>query len=294
METLTELYCLVDDFYQAYERTREARQLGDGKKRRGRKAVMSLSEQATILILFHQSRYRDFKSFYTKHVEEHLRVEFPDRLSYGRFIQRLPEVRDLLAVFLQSLFGPCTGISFIDSTPLAVCDIHRAANHRVFAQLAARGKTSMGWFFGFKLHLVVNDRGQLLSLRVTPGNTHDTKPVLSLTEGLFGKLFGDKGYLGRPLQEQLRTRNIHLITPIRNNMKNRLVVMSDKLLLRKRVLIEAIIDQLKNVSRIEHTRHRSPASFAVHLLSGLIAYSLQPKKPSLSWHHVNLAYAAIS
>jgi hypothetical protein len=152
----------------------------------------------------------------------------------------------------------------------------------VFKGLAERGKTSTGWFFGFKLHLIFNDRGDLLNLMLTPGNVDDRKPVPKMAHRLFGKLFGDKGYLSQKLfEELLLTFHVQLVTGIRSNMKNALMPLMDKLLLRKRAIIETIIDQLKNISQIEHSRHRSPTNFLVNLICGLIAYCHQPKKPSL-------------
>ena len=152
----------------------------------------------------------------------------------------------------------------------------------MFAGLAARGKTSVDWFFGFKLHLVVNERGELLNVQITPGNTDDRTPVPELLQQVFGRVFGDKGYISQPLSAQLRqTSGIRLVTKVRRKMKNRLVPLADRVLLRRRGLIESVIDQLKNIAQIEHSRHRSPANFAVNLMAGLIAYCHQPKKPSL-------------
>ncbi len=186
-----------------------------------------------------------------------------------------------LLASLQTRYGACTGISFIDSTSLEVCDPKRINLHRVFATDAKRGKTSMGWFFGFKLHLAVNDQGDLLACCLTPGNVDDRKPVPSMVKTVRGKLFGDRGYISAPLTQLLFEQGLHLITRLRKNMKNHLMHLSDKLLLRKRASIESIIDQLKNISQIEHSRHRSPTNFVVHLISGLIAYSHQDKKPGL-------------
>jgi len=147
----------------------------------------------------------------------------------------------------------CTGVSFVDSTSLTVCHNARIAQHRVFAVDARRGKTSVGWFYGFKLHLVVNDRG----------------------------------YISQALAEQLfTTQGIALITKVRQNMRERVLAATDKLLLRKRAIIESVNDQLKNICQIEHTRHRSPYNFLAHLLAGLVAYCHQPKKPSL---HLDMA-----
>lgn len=143
----------------------------------------------------------------------------------------------------------------------------------------------MGWFYGFKLHLIVNDRGELLSLMLTPGNVDDRKPVPNLVEDLFGKLFADKGYISQPLFDRLlQTFNVQLITKLRSNMKNRLLPLADRVLLRKRSIIETIFDQLKNISQIEHSRHRSPTNFLVNVLCGLIAYCHKPLKPSLGLH----------
>lgn len=139
----------------------------------------------------------------------------------------------------------------------------------------------MGWFYGFKLHLAVTDRGELLACCLTPGNVDDRQPVPSMVKRLRGKLFGDRGYISAPLAALLFEQGLQLITRLRKNMKNQLMPLSDKLLLRKRAIIESIIDQLKNIWPIEHSRHRSPTNFVLHLLAGLIAYSHQEKKPGL-------------
>jgi len=279
---LLELFCHVDDFCQTFLPHWQGAQLASGLRQRRRARGLSVSEVMTILIRFHQSHYRDFKAFYTEHVLQHLRAEFPGLVSYTRFVEFIPETLIPLCVYLRACCGACSGVSFLDSTTLAVCHNRRIHQHKVFAGLAARGKTSVGWFFGFKLHLVFNDQGELLNIALTPGNVDDRKPVPKLVRRLFGKLFADKGYLSRPLFEQLLTTfGIQLITKLRRNMRNQLMPLSDKLLLRKRAIVESIIDQLKNISQIEHTRHRSPFNFLVNVLCGLIAYCHQPKKPSL-------------
>ncbi len=186
-----------------------------------------------------------------------------------------------LCAYLHTVQGTCTGISFIDSTKLSVCQNPRIAQHRVFAGKAARGKTSTGWFFGFKLHLVINDQGELLSWCLTRGNVDDRRPVPGLITMLAGKLFGDKGDISATLAEQLRALGIELMTKVRKNRAPRELGAADKLLLRRRSIIESVNDQLKNISQIEHTRHRSPVNFLVTVVCGLIAYCHQPRKPSL-------------
>ena len=237
----------------------------------------------TIIIYFHQSQYRNFKTYYTEHVCKHLKTEFPNLVTYERFVILMPSVFGPLSAYLKSLYGHCSGVSFIDSTALGVCNNRRIHNHKVFEGVAERGKGSMGWFYGLKLHLVVNDRGEILTCQLTPGNIDDRKPVPALCKHLFGKLIADRGYISQPLfKHLLETFNIQLITRLKKNMKNRLMSLIDKLLLRKRAIIESVVDQLKNISQIEHTRHRSPINAFINIIAGLIAYCHQPKKPSLN------------
>jgi len=285
MDSLLELFCDVDDFCKSFLPKWQQLQLANGWLQRRRKRSLNISEIMTILIAFHQSHYRDFKAYYCEQVLSYWRTEFPGLVSYNRFVEFTASAMAPLAVYLRERgFGHCTGISFIDSTALAVCHPARIHQNKVFAGLAERGHTSTGWFFGFKLHLVVNDRGELLNALLTPGNIDDRQPVKKLVRQLFGKLFGDKGYLSKPLvDELLKTFNLHLITKLRRNMKNRLLPLSDALLLRKRSIIETVIDQLKNISQIEHSRHRSAFNFVVNVLCGLIAYCRRAKKPSLGF-----------
>lgn len=221
----------------------------------------------------------------------HLCAEFPTLVSYARFVAWMPAMLVPLCAYLQSQMGAGTGISFIDSTKLIVCQNQRIAQHKVFAANAKRGKSSTGWFYGFKLHLVVSDQGDMLAWCLTPGNVDDRRPVPKLVAGLQGKLFGEKGYLSAPLADQLRSLGIDLVTKLRKNMANRLMDLSDKLLLRRRAISETINDHLKNISQVEHTRHRSPTNFLINLVCGLIAYCHQARKPSLhlQWHLIDTA-----
>jgi hypothetical protein len=284
MESLLELFVSVDDFCKIFLPVLEQHLLASGAVQRKRARSLSVSEVMTILIHFHQSHYRDFKAYYLGHVLVHLKREFPGLVSYTRFVDFIASaLLPLCAYFQQTCLGNCSGVSFIDSTSLEVCLNQRIGSHKVFAGLAERGKTSTGWFFGFKLHLVINDRGELLSVLLTPGNVDDRKPVPKLVRKLFGKVFGDKGYISQPLYELLRhTFGVQLITKLKSNSKNKIPMsLIDRILLRKRAIVESVIDQLKNISQIEHSRHRSWSHFLVNLLCGLIAYAHQPKKPSL-------------
>jgi len=280
--SLEALFCDVDDFCQDFMPEWQNQQITGGERKRRRAGQLTASEIMTLIIYFHQSQYRHFKGYYLFHVRRYLKEAFPGLVSYQRFVALMPSVLIPLCVYLQQRKGTATGLAFIDATSIAVCHNRRIHSHKVFKKLAKRGKTSVGWFYGFKLHLVVNDRGELLAFQVTAGNVDDRQPVPQLTKGLAGKLFGDKGYISQALFEALFADGLQLVTKLRKNMKNRLLPLIDKILLRKRALIETINDQLKNISQIEHTRHRSVANFMVNLVAGLIAYTHQPRKPSLT------------
>ena len=283
MVSLEELFCSVDDFCQAFEPQWKQQLLGAELKLRHRPRSLSLSESMTILLGFHRSCYRNFKTYYQEKVQSEWADALPGSVSYQRFIEWIPGTLIPMCAYLRSCFGVCSGISFMDSTSLHVCHNRRSQRNQVFKHLAARGKTSVDWFFGFKLPLVVNDRGEWLNILLTPGNTDDRTPVPKLLQQLFGKVFADKGYVSQKLAKQLlKTTGIQLITQLKRNMKQRLMRLNDRLLLRKRSIIETLIDQLKNISQIEHSRHRSPVNCFVNILGGLIAYSHQPKKPSIA------------
>jgi hypothetical protein len=276
------VFCDIDDFCQLFEPLWKRRLLCAGERRRDRAARLCLSEVMTIIVLFHASSYRNFKAYYTEQVMKHYAGAFPRLVSYQRFVELMPSALVPLCGYLQTRKGRCSGISFIDSTSLKVCHNRRIHSHKVFEGCARRGHTSVDWFFGFKLHLVINDRGELLSLRLTPGNTDDRRPVPELVKSLFGKLFGDKGYVSQPLFEALYDGGVQLVTKLKRGMRNRLMPFFDKVMLRKRAVIESVMDQLKNISQIEHSRHRSVANCFVNLLAGLVAYTWREKKPSLN------------
>jgi hypothetical protein len=276
------LFADLDDFCQSFEPLYETQQLISATARRKRQSALSLSEIMTITVWFQQSGYRTFKDYFRKEVSKHLRDEFPNLVSYNRFVELMPQALVPLCYYLQTRKGHSVGVAFIDSLPIAVCHNRRIPSHKVFAHVAERGKSSVDWFYGFKLHLIVNDQGELLACQLTPGNVDDRKPVAKLARGLYGKLFGDRGYISQALQEVLSQQGLQLITKIKKNMKQRLLTVWDQLLLRKRALIETINDQLKNICQIEHSRHRSTANFLVNVIAALIAYTYKEKLPSLN------------
>lgn len=278
---LLELYCHVDEFVKAFLPEWNRHLLENGAKTRNRQSRLSPSEIITLLIHFQQSQYRNFKSFYIFHVRQHLKSEFPHLLSYNRFIELVPTIFAPLCGYLQSRKATSDGIAFIDSTPIIVCHPKRIHSHKVFKGVAEIGRTTKGWFYGFKLHLICNHKGELISCHITPGNVDDRSPVGEMTKDLLGKLFGDKGYISKKLFDELFSRGLQLITGVRGNMKNKLMPLFDKLVLRKRSMIESINNQLKNVFQIEHTRHRSVLNGFISIIAGLVAFTHHNRKPRL-------------
>ncbi len=204
--------------------------------------------------------------------------------TYDRFIALKSRVLWYLALLLQWFCkqAKMTGIAYIDTSTIAVCHKKRISKNKVFDGLAEISKSTYGWFFGFKLHLVINEIGEIQALTLTKGNVDDRKPVPTLTKRLTGLLFGDKGYIKKELFEKLFDRGLKLVTKVKKGMKNVLISLKEKILLRKRSIVETVFDSLKNKFEIEHTRHRSPTNFLIHVFSVLISYSMQSKKPSIS------------
>ena len=285
-DKVIELFCLADDFCKFFDRMVAKYTFKSTVKRSyHRNSTMSKAEIMLIIILIHDSNYRCLKHFYQEQVCKHLRHLFPKIVSYNRFVELERGIAVPLALFIKKvLLGKCTGISFVDSTPLRVCRNQRIHIHKTFKGVAQRGKCSMGWFFGFKLHLICNEKGELLNFMITPGDVDDREPLKyeAFMEFIYGKLVGDKGYIGKELFQRLFVNGIQLITKLKSNMKGALMSVSDKLLLRKRAIIETVNDELKNIAQVEHSRHRCFDNFIVNMLGAIAAYCCFPKKPCIN------------
>lgn len=281
---LTQIFYDVDNFCKNIEKYLDAHSIPSNVsallKRKSKK--MSLSDIMTTVIYFHHSGYRTFKKYYKECGA--LKGAFDGTMSYNRFIEVMQQILLPLTAFMNLCCkGNCSGFGFIDSTKLQVCHNLRINRNKVFSGMAARGKTSTGWFYGFKLHLIINEYGEVVSYAITPGNVADNNPsvINKLVKKCFGKLWGDRGYLSKKLFEDLYKKGIKLITKLKKKMKNQLMEMEDKFMLSKRGIIESVNGILKETCQIEHSRHRSPINFFVNLISGLAAYSFLPKKPNL-------------
>src|SRR5215207_9509776 len=280
--SIIELYCLVDDFVKRFQEMSSSKKFEYTKPRIRKKVFRtSLSEVLTILLLFHRSDYRTFKHFYLTQVKINLKDLFPQLVGYSRFVQLMSEAFFPMFCFIKEHQGICQGPLFIDSTVLTACHVKRASSHKTFKEQAKWGKTTVGWFFGFKLHLVINTETEIVAFKLTSGNVDDRKPVPEMLQGIQGKGFADRGYISEKLSNTLLKNGFQLFTKLKKNIKNKLISLVDKIMLRKRALIESVINLLKHSCQIEHHRHRSRWNFLSNLMAGVANYCLNPHKPRL-------------
>lgn len=283
---LVEIYVEVDDFCKANEEIICEWLKSTGFAKKNHPSQLTLSEVMTILIYYHHNHYKDFKHYYTDHVCVDLRRDFPKLVSYNRFVELVP--RALLPMFMflmhRCSLGRRTGIYYVDSSAWPVCHPKRAHCHQVMRGVADWGKTSVGWFFGLKYHLVVNQFGELVNFHVTKGSTPDNKATLlfTLTRKLLGWLFGDKGYLLSEEKREMLERNgeLRVFSKCRKNMAKMDMPLEARLWARKRGVVESVIDLTKNACDAAHTRHRSGFNAFVNLFSAMTAYSFFNRKPS--------------
>lgn len=278
---LVEIFCEIDDFCKIFEKEFGLKLLGS-RGEAGRKSSLTASEIITICIYYHSSQFKTFKAYYNTIIQGYERSSFPNSVSYNRFIELRQKMIVPLLLFIRTKgLGSCNGVSIIDSTTLEVCHIRRASSHKLFRGVARKGKSSTGWFFGFKLHCVINSRGEIINFYITPGNVADnnTDVLDAITQDVFGKLIADKGYIGA--FKQMFDKGITLIHGIRRNMKNKLMPLVDKLLLKKRGVIECVFGILKEWLGLESSKNRSQSAYFVQIFSAIAAYHFKPVKPHI-------------
>lgn len=277
---LVAIFCEIDDFCKELEKNFSRLLLtGPIKGKRGPNCRMTLSEIMTIQIAFQMIGYRNFKTFYTGYVMKYWTNYFPTLVSYNRFVELMSHSLCPLTIFTQVKSGKKTGIYYIDSSCLPVCHLKRSRRNKTFDEIAQYGKTSVGWFFGLKIHLVVNDRCELIAFKITQGSQHDNSVAQNLLKGLDGLAFGDKGYLGKKIFDALYNEGLKLITRKRKNMKNIAPLTEyEQQLLNQRGIIETIFNCLKHKYLVWHTRHRSIFNAMSHLVAALAAYVIEPLK----------------
>ena len=269
---ITTVFYLVDNFCQEYEKW-EKNKLLPSERQRNRSGRLSLSELLSVVLFFYLSPCRDFKNYYLYFLPHKYKGYFK-LVGYSRIVQLMPRLILPLSIIMQCLFGEETGVYYIDSTKLQICHGKRTKGNKVFKNIAKIGRSSYGWFMGFKLHIIINNKGEIMAIKITKGNKSDSSVAANLAEGLTGNIYGDKGYISKKLFDELFETGLRIFTGIRKDMKNHLLSGSDKLLMRKRVLVESVFNVMKNSMSLEHTRHRSPINFIVHILACIAGYSL--------------------
>ena len=288
---LTTIFYHIDNFCKQYAKQFPATLSDLTAKKRKREYGLSLSEVISITIYFHFSGYKTFKDYFLKS-EDELRKAFPRLVSYSRIVELKQMITMPLMIFAQlSNNGACTGITFFDSYPLPVCHIKREHSNKTFKGIATKGKSSMGWFYGFKVHVAINHKGEVIHFHITKGNVVDNneKVIEKITTSITGKGFGDKGYILKPsLFQKLYSSGLEMVTKVRKNMKQKLMPIFNKIMLQKRGLVESVGDIIKIDLSGQHTRHRSVLAFFVHIFSSFAAYGLRPRKPSINRDQIKL------
>jgi Transposase DDE domain len=281
-QQLVSIFCEIDDFCKELDKNISSSLLTSPTKgRRGPPCCLSNSEIMMIQILFQMVGYRNFKTFYTGFLLIYWKQYFPKLPSYQRFVELINRTIFPLTLFAQFKSGKKTGIYYIDGSCLPVCHLKRSRRNKVFKAIAEYGRTSVGWFFGLKVHLVINNLGELIAFKITKGNVHDGAAAKSLLSALEGLAFGDKGYIGKKLFDELLKKGLKLITRKRKNMKEKLTISDyEKQLLNQRNLIETVFDNLKHNYHIWHTRHRSMLNAITNLMAALAAYTIEPLRLS--------------
>ena len=282
-EKMIELFIEIDDLLKAYAtyQSKTATSLFESIKSK-RKPSLNGSEVATIIVCYHLSGYRNFEYYYKQVILDKYKSYFPTSLSYSRFVSLIPRALPVIALWsLHSCAKSLnTGYYFIDSKKLQVCHLRREKSHKVFKDYARKGKTSTGWFYGLKVHLVINHLGQIVSFVFTPGNVADNNQKLlqQLVGNLKGYLVGDKGYYTKLFQIFYKN-GLHLILKPKKKMKALPVEQKLVSLSKKRAVIESVNDILMTVCDIEHTRHRSPINGICQMVASIIAYQSLKNKP---------------
>ncbi|QHT65204.1 IS982 family transposase [Rhodocytophaga rosea] len=285
---LTEIYFEVDEFCKQNSLFLLQLLKEQGYYTKPYPCQLTLSEVMTILIYYHYSGYKTFKSYYIQMVSKQLRRDFPDLVAYHRFLELIPRAMLPMSLLLKSRCGQAshTGIYYMDSSPLQVCHPKRVHQHRTFKGLADWGKTSVGWFYGFKYHILLNHQGELLRFYFSKASVSDTRPkvLFFLTKGLQGSIFADKGYIVNAEKKAfVEQEGLQLITKARKNSKQPPSMdIYQKDYLAKRGMIASVIALHKQVANIEHSRHRSPVNAFAHRMAALVAYCFYPTKPAVS------------
>ncbi|PJI36520.1 IS982 family transposase [Acinetobacter pseudolwoffii] len=278
----TELFCVTDDFFLKFEATYWQFLMQSHRFSRIRAAHLSLSEITFIAIWYKCSHFTNFKAFFTwlKQDKSSLFNSLP---CYQRMIHLINTHQLALhALHVALMKGQRSQYLWIDSTTLPVCKNQRIQRHKSLAEIASRGKSSMGWFYGCKLHIVMNQLGEVVCSALSNGHVADIRMVEHLVEGLEAKLYADRGYISQDLKNRLKEQGIDLITYHRKNMQAIQLSESDEYHLKQRNKIETLFSLLKGQYNLVTNKARSMAGFLSGIYASLCAYQLtHQNKPKI-------------
>jgi hypothetical protein len=284
---LITLYCIIDDFINTLVKTDDGhKMLSEWKAKRGPQRRLSLSEVLTLNILRFSFHVNDLKAF-VRLSNSAYKSYFPQLTNYENFLKATNRSFPFFVLLLKYLLElnrlvSKDGVYFFDSTALSVCYNWNIATHKVTKDFAARGKTSKGWFFGFKLHGACDSKGNLVSLRFSPGNEHDSRHAEYLTEGLGGLFVGDAGYLlKQEVFQRLFEKHKRILAASRKNMK-RLMTQEQGIMLSKRSAIETVWGVLQERYGLVYHLARNMTGLFRHYCCSLVSFLMQPFLSSYS------------
>lgn len=277
---LIAIFCFVDDFHEhILTLLRPAlirpHQQHPPLKRRN----LSTTELVSLALFFQFTGHRSWRDFY-KYIKTHYRQDFPDLPSYRNFVAAMNALSPYAVILLQAFCAlfrqttPATAAKFADSTNLPVCSIKREFSHQVMKLFATKSKTTMGWFYGLRLHVLCNELMQILECRITTATVGERAALESMWNYIFGLIVADAGYLGQEFQTRARSLGKQLLTGARANMK-KLLTKKQHELLQLRQVIETIFSVLKTRLGLGSTLPRSPLGHFARYVWCLAAYQLK-------------------
>jgi hypothetical protein len=274
------IYCFVDDWIKGvvsnlrYALTRPGKDLPPIKKHK-----LTIAELVSLAIFRFFTGHRNWKDFY-QHITTYHKKDFSELPKYKNFLVAINQLSFLALILLEgfmNIFKRFTRISdlkFADSTKLQVCHIKREFSHKVCYGLARKSKSSMGWFYGFKLHIICNELMQILNLKITAGNVDDRKGLAMIWNDIFGMIIADAGYIGKDWQAKAFSLNKCLLTGVKANMK-KLMTETEEYMLHLRQRVECVFSVLKLRFGMENTLPRSPLGYLAHYIWSITAYQFK-------------------
>ena len=275
-ETLYHIFDQIDNLLKTMSASLKRKLLSDLRPKGGRPSGLSLQAILAFGIFRFATGVKDVKHYHRKLLSSYSK-ELGRIPNYGNFNALMNQATPYVIFLLQWICychqSAGGGLYFMDSTPMKVCENKRIFDHKVCEDMAQRGKSSMGWFFGFKLHVVCDSLGRLVSLLITPGNTDDRKFALKLLKGLRGLCVADAGYVSKKLMQELYQQGLLLLTDVRNSMK-RLMSETQHGLLKLRQRIEGVFSCLKHRLKAEASIARSPLGYLSRCLYACLTFAL--------------------